>query len=84
MDKKRQILDEIKTSQEKVKKVELKETYLKRKCVNYYNTTMEVANQKLYAISNEIKTAKNNKIKQLQETQQAEIKKLKRKHYYIL
>ena len=45
---------------------------------------MEVANQKFYAISNEIEIAKNNEIEKLQETHQAEIKKLKRKQYYLV
>ena len=82
--KNQQMLDDIKTNQQKVKNVELKEKELKSICVNFYNATMELSNQQIHAISNEFESAKNNEIEHLQQTHQSEIKKLKQKQYYLV
>ena len=51
--------------------------------MNYYTTT-DITNQKIKEITDQIEIAKSKEIRQLQATHESQIKKLKRKTYYLV
>ena len=82
--KKWQLLGKVKTCNEKVNSIISKKEELKKKYVNYYHTTAERMNQKMKEITDQIEIAKTKEIRQLQATHVSQIKKLKRKQYYLV